>query len=118
MGGLFHGESRFVLLLLVACIVILLAAILSIICIVARARMREVHLCARLIEQKEATQQAERKSMRKSKAFVEASHNIRTSLACLTTLIENSYSEATLVPELRLNLQQMGKCANELLGIS
>lgn len=110
-------EGKLVLVFLVASIATLVAAILSFICITARARVREMRLRSRLIEQMEATQQAERKSMRKSKAFVEASHNIRTSLACLTTLIENSYSEAAPMPELRMNLQQMDKCASELLGI-
>ncbi|XP_031402645.1 histidine kinase CKI1-like [Punica granatum] len=112
-----RGKSKLVLILFVTLIVALLVAVLSFVCIIAGSTRREMHLCARLIEHMEATQQAERKSMRKSKAFVEASHNIRTSLACITTLIENSYHEAATMPELVMNLQQMDKCANELLGI-
>ncbi|KAK4780414.1 hypothetical protein SAY87_016520 [Trapa incisa] len=117
MACLIHGESRAVVLVMALCMAILLTAMVSLICLVLREKVREMRLCSRLIEQKEATQQAERKSMRKSKAFVEASHNIRTSLACLTALVDNSYSAAASAPELQKNLQQMEKCVNDLLGI-
>ncbi|KAH0992173.1 hypothetical protein GBA52_003656 [Prunus armeniaca] len=58
------------------------------------AGKREMLLCATLIKQMEATQQAERKSMRKSLAFASASHDVRAALAGITGLIEISYEEA------------------------
>lgn len=64
----------------------------------------------------EVTQQAERKSMNKSIAFASASHDVRTSLAAITGLIDlslNSISEL----EIHTNLEQMSSCASDLLGI-
>lgn len=75
-----------------------------------------MHHSARLIEQMEVAQQAESKSKNKSLAFVNASHDIRASLACISALIDMCYLEAALMPELKKNLQQMDSCAKDLLG--
>lgn len=58
-------------------------------------------------------QQAERKSMNKSRAFASASHDIRASLAGLAGLIEMSYEEVIPGSELEANLKQMGVCTED-----
>ncbi|RYR01802.1 hypothetical protein Ahy_B06g080670 [Arachis hypogaea] len=69
-------------------------------------------------KQKEASEEAERKSKNKSIAFATACHDVRASLATLTGLIELSSSQ--LVPsssELNSNLKQMDSCTKDLLGM-
>lgn len=76
---------------------------------------REVHLCASLIKQMEATQQAERKSMNKSSALANASHDIRAPLAGITGLVELCYHQANPGSHLRLNLARMSTYTEDLL---
>ncbi|KAJ1404741.1 Signal transduction response regulator, receiver domain [Sesbania bispinosa] len=76
-----------------------------------------MHLCASLIKQMEATQQSERKNMNKSLAFASASHDLRTSLAGLTGLIELSYKLVKAGSRLETNLKQMEDCTHDLLGL-
>lgn len=94
----------------------MVVSISSFVFVVLRAAKREMHLCAALIKQMEATQQAERKSMNKSQAFASASHDIRASLAGLIGLIEICYDEVAPGSDLATNLRQMDTCANDLLG--
>ncbi|XP_025703426.1 histidine kinase CKI1-like [Arachis hypogaea] len=71
-----------------------------------------------LKKQKEATEEADRKSKNKSIAFATACHDVRASLAALTGLIELSSSQ--LVPsssELNSNLKQMDSYTKDLLGM-
>lgn len=75
-----------------------------------------MHLCAALINQMEATQQAERKSMNKSLAFASANHDVRASLAAFTGLIEICYDEVAPGSKLETNLMQMEDCSKDLLG--
>ncbi|OAY83344.1 putative histidine kinase 2, partial [Ananas comosus] len=82
-----------------------------------RSRVREVLLRANLIKQKEAVQQAERKSMNKSLAFASASHDVRNSLAGITGLIEFCRRDVAPQSELDINLEQMKTCALKLLEI-
>ncbi|KAK6915660.1 Signal transduction response regulator, receiver domain, partial [Dillenia turbinata] len=82
-----------------------------------KAAKREMFLCAALIKQMEATQQAERKSMNKSLAFAGASHDVRSSLAAITGLIESCQEEAAPNSEMAENLEQMSTCSMDLLGI-
>lgn len=77
---------------------------------------KEVFLNASLIKQKQATQQAERKSMNKSLAFASANHDIRTILAGITGLIELSRGVVSQKSEVYNNLDQMSVCASKLLG--
>lgn len=86
--------------------------------IVIRATKREIHLCSKLIQQMEATQQAERKSMNKSVAFTRASHDIRASLAGIIGLIEICHNEAAPGSELDISLKQMDGCTKDLVGNS
>ncbi|CAN8303007.1 unnamed protein product [Cochlearia groenlandica] len=73
-----------------------------------------MHMRASLINQKEATQQAERKSMNKSQAFARASHDIRGSLAGITGLIDLCREEVRPDSELDTSLKQVIVCAKDL----
>ena len=114
--SLVRKNRTVVLALLIVIITSMVVSILSFVYIFIRAAKREMHLCAALIKQMEATQQAERKSMNKSLAFASASHDVRASLAGLTGLIELCYEEANPGSELETNLRQMDTCAKDLLG--
>jgi len=81
-----------------------------------RSREQKKFLQAKLIELKDAVQQAERKSMNKSLAFANASHDMRTSLAGITGLIELCRGDVSPQSELDANLVQMNTCATKLLG--
>ncbi|XP_027367923.1 histidine kinase CKI1-like [Abrus precatorius] len=105
------------LTLLIATMVTIFIAFFSFLLINAKAKMREMHLCASLIKQMEATQQAERKNMNKSIAVASASHDVRASLAGLTGLIEMSYELVVHGSELDTNLRQMDNCTQDLLGL-
>lgn len=114
--SLVHKNRKVSLVLLIVIITTMVVSFLSFGFIFVRAAKREMHLCAALIKQMEATQQAERKSMNKSLAFASASHDVRASLAGLTGLIEMCFDEAAPGSELETNLRQMNTCAKDLLG--
>ncbi|KAH7838082.1 hypothetical protein Vadar_021823 [Vaccinium darrowii] len=84
---------------------------------IGRVARREMCLCAALIRQMEATQQAERKSLNKSLAFASASHDIRASLAGITGLIDMCYDQVAPGSDLETNLKQMEENTKDLLGI-
>lgn len=121
-----HKEKG--LTLLIVMMVMIFIAILSFLFLNVGVTKREMHLCASLIQQKEATEQAERKNTNKSLAFATASHDLRAYLAGLIGLIEmssklvvtNSKLDTNLKPssELETNLKQMDNCAQDLLGKS
>ncbi|KAK1292551.1 Histidine kinase CKI1 [Acorus calamus] len=75
-------------------------------------------LRASLVKQKEATQQAERKAVNKSMAFANASHDVRTSLAAISGLIELCRKDIGLQAELEESLKQMESCATDLMDAS
>lgn len=104
------------LVLFIVVILILVALGMSFVFVIVRGVKKEMQLCAKLIKQMEATQQAERKSVNKSIAFARASHDIRASLAALTGLIEISYDEVASRSQLEANLKQMEACSKDLLG--
>ncbi|KAL8503955.1 hypothetical protein ACS0TY_022620 [Phlomoides rotata] len=87
------------------------------VCLIIKAARREMYLCGALINQMEATQQSERKSMNKSLAFASASHDIRASLAGICGLIEICRNEVTKRVHLLTSLMQMEACTRDLLGI-
>ncbi|XP_047085999.1 probable histidine kinase 2 [Lolium rigidum] len=106
----------------VVSVVCLLAAIAAVACFfMARALWRsgswEAALQDDLMRQKEALQQAERKSMNKSNAFASASHDIRSSLAAVAGLIDVSRTEARANPNLTYYLDQMEIGTKKLLDI-
>lgn len=82
-----------------------------------RSARKEMLLRSALIKQMGATQQAERKSMNKSNAFANASHDIRASLAAISGLIDLCRETAKPESEVAANLEQMSACAVDLLGI-
>ncbi|GAU17004.1 hypothetical protein TSUD_37620 [Trifolium subterraneum] len=104
------------LALLNVMMVMILVAVFGFLFIDGRAIRREMHLCASLIKQKEATQQAEKKNMNKSLAVASASHDVRTSLAGITALIKISSKLVPSGSELASNLIQMEDCTQDLLG--
>lgn len=104
-------------MLLIAMLAALSISIFTFVFLMIRAARRQMYLCAVLIKQMEATQQAERKSMNKSFAFASASHDIRASLAGLIGLIELCHGDVSPHSELETNLSQMEGCVNDLLGI-
>ncbi|XP_028760818.1 histidine kinase CKI1-like [Neltuma alba] len=119
-GGLvaFAHKSRKLGLVLMSCMIVtVLISVFSFLLLNTIVGWREMHLCASLIKQMEATQQAERKSMNKSLAFSSASHDIRASLAGLTGLVEISREEVIAGSELETNLKQMGACIKDLQGL-
>ncbi|XP_044426401.1 probable histidine kinase 2 [Triticum aestivum] len=103
----------------VVCAVVAIATLVCILMARAlwRAGAREAALEADLVRQKEALQQAERKSMNKSNAFARASHDIRSSLAAVVGLIDVSRVEAESNANLTYNLDQMNIGTNKLLDI-
>ncbi|KAF5454176.1 hypothetical protein F2P56_023859 [Juglans regia] len=83
---------------------------------IVRAAKREMLLCAALVKQLDATQQAERKSMNKSHAFATASHDIRASLAAIIGSIEICNQDFNPNSVVAANLGQMSTRAQELLA--
>ncbi|KAL2239050.1 UNVERIFIED_CONTAM: Histidine kinase CKI1 [Sesamum indicum] len=121
LSSLIHKNIRlaFVLLMLMICGMVITTC--TFVYMIVEAARREMYLCGALINQMEATQQSERKSMNKSLAFATASHDVRASLAGITGLIEICRSEVSkrepLQSELLTNLLQMEACTRDLLGI-
>ncbi|KAJ8558245.1 hypothetical protein K7X08_005011 [Anisodus acutangulus] len=95
----------------------LAVSIVTFVILPIRAARREMYLCAALIKQMEATQQAERKSMKKSNAVARANHDIRASLAGISGLIDMCCAHASPESELENNLNDMESCTNDLLAI-
>ncbi|KAK6122871.1 hypothetical protein DH2020_043397 [Rehmannia glutinosa] len=116
-----HNNIRLAFVLLILMIGATVITMCSFVCFIVLAAKREMYLCGALINQMEATQQSERKSMNKSLAFASASHDIRASLAGITGLTEICRNEVTKKEPSRsqmlTNLQQMEACTRDLLGI-
>ncbi|CAM0913111.1 unnamed protein product [Alopecurus aequalis] len=106
----------------VVSVVCSLLAVAAVVCFfmarsLRRAGAREAALQADLVRQKEALQQAERKSMNKSNAFARASHDIRASLAAVAGLVDVARPEARPNPNLTYYLDQMTVGNTKLLDI-
>ncbi|CAL9246969.1 unnamed protein product [Arabidopsis halleri] len=80
-----------------------------------QATRREMHMRAMLINQMEATQQAERKSMNKSQAFANASHDIRGALAGIKGLIDICRDEVKPGSDVDSTLRQVNVCSKDLV---
>ncbi|KAI8555580.1 hypothetical protein RHMOL_Rhmol05G0183500 [Rhododendron molle] len=117
LESLVHEKSILALTLLVLMFVVVLISLCIFMTLIIRAARREMFLCAALIKQMEATQQAERKSMNKSRAFATASHDIRSCLAGITGWIDPCLEQATPHSNLVNNLILMKTCAADLHGI-
>ncbi|KAF3333038.1 histidine kinase CKI1-like protein [Carex littledalei] len=81
-----------------------------------QSKIQEVILQAELIKQKEAVQQAERKSMNKSLVVARASHDVRNALHSIIGLIEYCQDQ-TPGSDLGTNLAKMKDYAGDLLDI-
>ncbi|KAL8101087.1 hypothetical protein AgCh_033099 [Apium graveolens] len=105
---------------LVAVLLIIAAISITIIyllLLIAGGERTKMKLRAALIQQMEASQQAERKNMNKSHALARASHDVRASLAGMSGLIELCHELVDPRSELKANLVQMEACTKDLLGI-
>ncbi|KAJ0014878.1 hypothetical protein Pint_19620 [Pistacia integerrima] len=119
-GGLLSLVSRNRKLSLIYVVLMLVAVTISLstfIFLITKAAKREMFLCAALIKQMNATQQAERKSMNKTFALAKASHDVRASLAAITGLVELCHEDANPQTELAENLGLIKTCTKDLLGI-
>ncbi|KAL3538260.1 hypothetical protein ACH5RR_001626 [Cinchona calisaya] len=85
--------------------------------LIVKAARTEIVLCDALIKQKESTQQAERKSMSKTNAFAMNSHDLRSSLAVITNLIDVCRQEAAPNSSLATNLFYIKTYVLDLLGL-
>ncbi|CAA0805817.1 Histidine kinase CKI1 [Striga hermonthica] len=119
--SLVHSNIRLAFVLLMLMIGFMVIVMCGLLYVTFEAAKREMYLCGALINQMEATQQSERKSMNKSLAFARASHDIRASLAGITGLIEICRDEITKkdtpLSGIFTNLRQMEACTRDLLGI-
>ncbi|KAH9324925.1 hypothetical protein KI387_005103, partial [Taxus chinensis] len=115
--GHMRKQGHMILILLIILAVCVLFVSCVFIFLLTRAVRKEMHLCAALIQQLEATKQAERKSNQKSIVIARTSHDLRTSLAAIIGLIDLCRYDAVEGSELESNLLQMDTCASNLLGI-
>ncbi|XP_028547440.1 probable histidine kinase 2 isoform X3 [Dendrobium catenatum] len=122
----FPGKNFMLLLQKMKVTVVLLLSFFILIAIIGscissklfrRLQRQKTYTLANLIKQKEATQQAERKSMNKSIAFASASHDMRASLAGITGLLRLCHDDVPPDSDVARNLVQMDQCASKLLGI-
>ncbi|CAL1392822.1 unnamed protein product [Linum trigynum] len=102
--------------LLMIMIAAVFISIFGFLLLIARAEIRETQLCRGLIKQMEATQQAERKSLKKSLAFATASHEIRNLLTPIVGFIQDCNED--LPPDLatETNLKAIHASTKDLVG--
>ncbi|KAL0364842.1 UNVERIFIED_CONTAM: Histidine kinase CKI1 [Sesamum angustifolium] len=117
LESLAHKNGVVALVLLVCMLATIVISIGVFIIIILKSAKREMFLCDALIKQMESTQQAERKSMNKSLAFANASHDIRSSLAAISGLIDLCHETAKPHSDLSANLTQINTCVVDLVGI-
>ncbi|GLJ40515.1 hypothetical protein SUGI_0835650 [Cryptomeria japonica] len=110
-----QGHTTLILLIILAACMFFISCVFAF--FLTQAGNREMHLCTALIQQLEATEQAERKSNKKSIVFARMSHDLRTSLAAIIGLIGLCHYDAAEGSELEMNLLQMNSCASNLLSI-
>ncbi|XP_021283433.1 histidine kinase CKI1-like isoform X2 [Herrania umbratica] len=115
--GQIQKNSKLSLMLLKLMFISIVVAVSIFIFFTIRAAKREMFLCAALVKQMNSTQQAERKSMFKTQTYLRANHDIRSSLAAITTLLDLCHDEVNPASELAENLAQTKTCAKDLLGI-
>ncbi|CAN0870199.1 Histidine kinase CKI1 [Linum grandiflorum] len=91
-----HKSRKLAFILLMTMIVVLVISIFGFLLLTAKAAQRVTQLRSALIKQMEATQQAERKSLKKSLGFASASHEIRNLLTPISGFIEDCFLSAIL----------------------
>lgn len=110
-----HGFNNVLVSVLFIVAAIFVTTVYLLLLVVCGERTK-MGLRAALIQQMEASHQAERKSLNKSRALARASHDVRASLAGLTGLIELCHELVDPRSELEGNLVQMEACTKDLLG--
>ncbi|KAL0357275.1 UNVERIFIED_CONTAM: Histidine kinase CKI1 [Sesamum calycinum] len=105
LESLAHKNGVLALVLLVCMLATIVISIGVFIIIILKSAKREMFLCDALIKQMESTQQAERKSMNKSLAFANASHDIRSSLAAISGIL-NSVLDTSKIEAGKMQLQE------------
>ncbi|KAI4329814.1 hypothetical protein MLD38_028158 [Melastoma candidum] len=115
--GVIRPKADVIQLLLILLIILTAIPTVSFVFLMVSTACRDMQLSSTLIKQMEVTQSAESKCMNKSTAFVQASHDIRASLAGIMGLIDLSYDDIGRHSDLRKNLNQMKKCAQDLLAL-
>lgn len=118
MGSDVHKHNKQAYLLLVLMFFIVVVSLCAFIIIIFKAARRDMFLCAALIKQMELTNQAEKKSLNKSRAFASASHDIRNGFGNITCKIDNCLDDASPFPELARNLKLINDETMNLLGMS
>lgn len=113
---LVHRNSMLALWLLALLFVFIIISLCIYLFLTARATNREMLLCAALIKQTEATQQAERKSMNKTKAYAGVNHDVRNSLSAIRAWMHFCQEEASQDSKLAEQLVQMEKHTKDLVG--
>ncbi|KAL3537377.1 hypothetical protein ACH5RR_000743 [Cinchona calisaya] len=112
-----HQYYKFAVVLLALIIAALAISNFTFVFLTIRAAKREMYLCAALIKQLEATQQAERKSMNKSLAFARASHDVRASLAAIIGSIHTCSEKVAPRSDLQKTLAEAESHTEDLLGM-
>ncbi|OVA16806.1 DNA mismatch repair protein MutS [Macleaya cordata] len=103
--------------LLVLSVVSVFLSTIFFVVLICRGARREMILCATLIKQMEATQQAERRSMNKTMAFASANHDIRGSIATIIGLVDLCLHEVSPGSDMNNNLLQMKASSADLLEL-
>ncbi|GLT37955.1 hypothetical protein SLA2020_122340 [Shorea laevis] len=117
MAGLVEKNSRLSVLFLVLMFLFVVVSFIVFIFFIIRAARREMFLCAAFVKQLNATQQAERKSMFKTRAYTRANHDVCGSLAVISGWLELCHNDAESNSELASNLQLLKACTRDLLDI-
>ncbi|CAN1839878.1 Histidine kinase CKI1 [Linum perenne] len=118
-SGAVRSSRKLALNLLILIIVVLLFStfgFLLLIVLIVKASIRETQLCRALINQMEATQQAERKSLKKSLAFATASHEIRNLLTPVSSFIHDSVTDLPPDSARATTLKVIHDSTKDLLG--
>ncbi|EOA26327.1 hypothetical protein CARUB_v10025468mg [Capsella rubella] len=112
-----HQAKQALYQLIVVTIIVAFGWPVGFVLFMMQATRQEMHMRATLINQMEATQQAERKSMNKSQAFARASHDIRGYLAAINGLIDLSRDDAHPGSDQDTNLKQVNVCVKDMLAL-
>lgn len=80
------------------------------------ALQRVIQLRAALMKQMDATAQEERKGIKKSTNYANASHEVRASLAGITGVIDICLTQVDRGSDLEENIMHMKICSEDLLG--
>ncbi|KAL0435970.1 UNVERIFIED_CONTAM: Histidine kinase CKI1 [Sesamum radiatum] len=105
LSSLIHKNIRLAFVLLMLMIGGMVLTTCTFVYLIVGAARREMYLCGALINQMEATQQSERKSMNKSLAFATASHDVRASLAGITGIL-NSILDTSKIEAGKMQLEE------------